>query len=115
LTGGILPAQIWHDFMTYAHKGVVLKPIPFIDPPFEKNAKGALVAAAGGAAATTGMPRPTSLSMATARRLTTIRDIFQTSPVPATTTASVPQSPPPTLREAAVTPPVPTAPRARLQ
>ena len=32
LTGGVLPAQTWHDFMTYAHQGVALKPIPFVDP-----------------------------------------------------------------------------------
>jgi len=105
LTGGILPAQIWHDFMTYAHKGVVLKPIPFIDPAFEKNAKGALVATAGSTGPTVGIARPTSLSMATARRLATIRDIFQTSPTTPSTTAAAPPSAPPTLREAAVTPP----------
>ncbi|MEA3028479.1 MAG: penicillin-binding protein, partial [Alphaproteobacteria bacterium] len=28
MTGGSLPAEVWHDIMTYAHQGVELKPIP---------------------------------------------------------------------------------------
>ena len=115
LTGGILPAQIWHDVMTYAHKGVVLKPIPFVDPPFEKNAKGPLVATTSGNAPTVGTPRPTSLSTATARRLATIRDIFQVPPPPPATTAaaSVPTPPATVLREAAASPAITSSTRSQ--
>jgi penicillin-binding protein 1A len=28
MTGGSLPAEVWHDIMTYAHQGVELRPIP---------------------------------------------------------------------------------------
>jgi penicillin-binding protein 1A len=88
LTGGILPAQIWHDFMTYAHRGIALKPIPFIDPPFEKP-KGPAVASNLGAAPAPGIiARPTGLSPATASRLVAIRNMFDRPPaeppIPAT-------------------------------
>ncbi|MCW5695244.1 MAG: PBP1A family penicillin-binding protein [Bauldia sp.] len=33
LTGGTLPAQTWNQFMTVAHQGVRLVPIPFIEDP----------------------------------------------------------------------------------
>ena len=32
LTGGSLPATIWNKLMTFAHAGVKLKPIPFVEP-----------------------------------------------------------------------------------
>ncbi|MEP2120133.1 MAG: PBP1A family penicillin-binding protein [Bauldia litoralis] len=32
LTGGSLPATIWNQAMTYAHAGVPVKPIPFVEP-----------------------------------------------------------------------------------
>jgi penicillin-binding protein 1A len=41
MTGGALPAQTWHDIMTYAHQGIELKPIPGVAP----NASAARVAA----------------------------------------------------------------------
>ena len=64
LTGGILPAQIWREVMTYAHQGVVVKPIPFVDPPFEKPAvaRGPLVASRGAAPAPVATARPVNLS-----------------------------------------------------
>jgi penicillin-binding protein 1A len=33
MTGGSLPAQTWHDIMTYAHQGVELKQIPGLPAP----------------------------------------------------------------------------------
>ncbi len=79
LTGGILPAQTWHDFMTYAHRGVQLKPIPFIDDPFEKPPKGQAVATAGDAGGGGGDQggRPASLSVATTQRLATIAGMMR--------------------------------------
>jgi penicillin-binding protein 1A len=32
LTGGALPAMIWHEIMVYAHQGVELKPLPGLPP-----------------------------------------------------------------------------------
>ncbi|MEQ1942252.1 PBP1A family penicillin-binding protein [Mesorhizobium sp. VNQ89] len=34
MTGGSLPAMVWHRLMTYAHENVELKPIPGLDKPF---------------------------------------------------------------------------------
>jgi penicillin-binding protein 1A len=33
MTGGSLPAQTWHDIMTYAHEGIELKQIPGLAAP----------------------------------------------------------------------------------
>jgi penicillin-binding protein 1A len=33
MTGGSLPAQTWHDIMTYAHQGIELKQIPGLAAP----------------------------------------------------------------------------------
>jgi penicillin-binding protein 1A len=33
MTGGSLPAQTWHDIMTYAHQGIELKQIPGLSAP----------------------------------------------------------------------------------
>jgi penicillin-binding protein 1A len=80
LTGGILPAQIWHNVMTYAHKGIVLKPIPFVDPPFERPtiAKGPVVASKTTTPTPGVIARPITLSPATAARISTIRNLFVT-------------------------------------
>lgn len=41
LTGGRLPAMTWQKFMTYAHKNIELRPIPFIDNPLPGRTKDA--------------------------------------------------------------------------
>ena len=33
MTGGTLPAMIWHDIMAYAHQGVELRPLPGLPAP----------------------------------------------------------------------------------
>ena len=38
MTGGSLPAMVWHRLMTYAHQNVDLKPIPGIANPFVDEA-----------------------------------------------------------------------------
>ena len=38
LTGGRLPAMTWKKFMTFAHKNIELRPIPFIKKPFTGGA-----------------------------------------------------------------------------
>ncbi len=37
MTGGSLPAMIWHEIMSYAHQGVEIRPIPGL-PPMDKPA-----------------------------------------------------------------------------
>jgi penicillin-binding protein 1A len=46
MTGGSLPAQTWHDIMTYAHQGIELKQIPGLAAPTGPQNK---VADSGGA------------------------------------------------------------------
>jgi penicillin-binding protein 1A len=76
LTGGILPAMAWKQFMTYAHQGVDLKAIPFVDPPFEKPQT---VVAQSDQPADAGA-RASSLSAATSERLTIIEGLMRNAP-----------------------------------
>ena len=95
LTGGTLPAQTWKEFMTFAHRGVELKPIPFIEDPMETPAKGQAVAAAnaanGGADVdAAAASRPASLSAQTTERLVTIGEMMRAAALsqPADATAA---------------------------
>ncbi len=45
LTGGVLPAMTWNRFMTFAHKGIELKPIPYVEPEKPTNAEAAVASA----------------------------------------------------------------------
>jgi penicillin-binding protein 1A len=60
----------WKQFMTYAHTGVQLKPIPFVEPPFETPAPGQAVAQ-GTAPGSPSVPT-TALSLATSDELARI-------------------------------------------
>jgi penicillin-binding protein 1A len=84
MTGGTAPAATWNRFMTFAHNGIELKPIPFVDP--EPVAEPQVVAGADG---TDGQPaadgtvpgdRPTHLSAETTARLTVIEGLMQKAP-----------------------------------
>ena len=33
MTGGTIPALIWHNVMAYAHQGIKLRPLPGLPPP----------------------------------------------------------------------------------
>ena len=33
MTGGTIPAMIWHNIMAYAHQGIELRPLPGLPPP----------------------------------------------------------------------------------
>ena len=76
VTGGTLPAQTWNQFMTYAHQGVELKPIPYIDNPMEATPPPGAVAAS-----TAGQPSPitraATLSATTSQRLTLIEEMMR--------------------------------------
>jgi penicillin-binding protein 1A len=73
LTGGILPAQTWHDIMIYAHQGLDMKPPYGVAPG---PAKPAEVAAAPAAGAEATAPRPIiGLSSRAARVITEIGEL----------------------------------------
>jgi penicillin-binding protein 1A len=56
MTGGSLPAQTWHDIMTYAHQGIELKQIPGLPAPTGPKET---VANAGGSGTNTAQRAPT--------------------------------------------------------
>ena len=73
MTGGILPAQTWHDIMIYAHQGLDVKPPYGVAPG---PAKPAEVAAAPAAGAEAPAPRPIiGLSPRAARVITEIGEL----------------------------------------
>jgi penicillin-binding protein 1A len=51
MTGGSLPAQTWHDIMTYAHQGIEFKQIPGLPAP--TGPQGKVAEAANGSLETT--------------------------------------------------------------
>jgi penicillin-binding protein 1A len=80
LTGGILPAATWNKFMTFAHKGIELKPIPYVEPETPPEGE-AVVADAAAAAAeeeanADASARPVSLSAGTTERLIAIEGLL---------------------------------------
>jgi penicillin-binding protein 1A len=81
MTGGTLPAMTWHRFMQFAHTGIELKPIPFVEP--EKPVEAAVAKAGADKPATDAAPaeppapRPISLSLATTQRLTAIDELMR--------------------------------------
>jgi penicillin-binding protein 1A len=76
LTGGVLPAQAWKQFMTFAHQGIELKPIPLIEKPFEGPVSSESVVVAGEPADPIGS-RAASLSDATSDRLSIIEGMLR--------------------------------------
>jgi penicillin-binding protein 1A len=85
MTGGSLPAMVWHRLMTYAHQNIDIRPIPGIKDPFVDATVAAKAAeakkkAAQEASATTA-ERPPVLSSTTTRTLLEINEIFRTAPV----------------------------------
>ena len=91
MTGGTLPAMTWHRFMQFAHTGIELKPIPFVEP--ERPASAAVAKAeeakiSDGAtvpdspatpAVAPAAPRPVSLSLASTQRLMAIEELMRTA------------------------------------
>ena len=90
MTGGSLPAMVWHRLMTYAHENVDLKAIPGLDQPFvdpeviakleEKEKKRKKGDAEAGADFSQIERRPV-LSGSTTRALRAIANIFKNSPI----------------------------------
>ncbi|MCP4381572.1 MAG: PBP1A family penicillin-binding protein [Hyphomicrobiales bacterium] len=80
LTGGRLPAMTWNRFMTFAHQGVDLKPIPFVDEPETDDEKESEVIAETSEADADGLRTPSSLSSATTERLIRLEDLMRSAP-----------------------------------
>ena len=51
MTGGSLPAMIWHAVMTYAHQGIEIKPLPALPPAAAAGSHAPVAADREGAAA----------------------------------------------------------------
>ncbi|WP_421724269.1 transglycosylase domain-containing protein [Bauldia sp.] len=79
LTGGRLPAMTWNRFMTFAHDGVEIKPIPFVDDPEAETDDGA-AAVADATADENAVRAPSSLSAATTTRLIRLQDLMRDAP-----------------------------------
>ena len=77
LTGGLLPAQTWHQIMSYADEGIDLK------PPFGIKQEAPAATVAQGSRSPTGdlgqPQRPTTLSHRAVEALSSIGDLFRTS------------------------------------
>jgi len=79
MTGGALPAMTWKRFMTYAHTGIELKPIPYVEP--EKPAE--VVADAKNAEpqdpdqAAAQAAGPSNLSVATTQWLNSLQSLME--------------------------------------
>jgi penicillin-binding protein 1A len=81
LTGGVLPATIWNKLMTYAHHGIPIKPIPFIEPEAPPEGEALEVAEADAETDTPAASPPASvLTALTTTRLTQIERLFETAP-----------------------------------
>jgi penicillin-binding protein 1A len=76
MTGGTLPAMTWKRFMAYAHSGIELKPIPYVDDP--KSAPTGAPLVAEGAAPPT--DRPLSLSVRTSEQLAELEKLLRSVP-----------------------------------
>jgi penicillin-binding protein 1A len=74
LTGGILPAQTWHDIMLYAHQGLEIKP-PYGVAPGPAKAPEVAAAEAPKPGAETEPPRNAGLSPRAAKVITEIGEL----------------------------------------
>ena len=72
MTGGSIPAQTWHDIMTYAHQGIEIKQLAGAEPPPERETLDRTAASAPDGE-TLGTPqRPATLSRRAAATLVQI-------------------------------------------
>ncbi len=81
LTGGVLPATIWNKLMTFAHTGINIKPIPFVEPEVPAEANAENVAEVPAEAPETGAAAPASvLTALTTTRLIQIEKLLRSAP-----------------------------------
>lgn len=88
VTGGVVPAPIWHDIMEYAHTGIELKTAPGLPAPTRKTDGSAPAVAEAGKAGQPGKPgevaaasgdRPRQLSNKAIGVLTEIEDLMKSA------------------------------------
>jgi penicillin-binding protein 1A len=82
LTGGVLPAMVWNKLMTFAHTGINIKPIPFVEPevPVEVDAESVAEAPAEAAPETAAAPPASALTALTTTRLLQIEKLLRSAP-----------------------------------
>jgi penicillin-binding protein 1A len=78
MTGGTVPAMTWKKFMTFAHTGIDLKPIPFIEPeaPPQPEVVANTAGTGDGSTPDPTAGRPSNLSAATTERLVAIEALL---------------------------------------
>jgi penicillin-binding protein 1A len=97
MTGGALPAMTWKRFMTYAHQGIELKPIPYVEP--EKPAQVVAEkdkAAEDPAQAAAAAALPSNLSLATSQWLSGLEALMENA-APLKPVADLKATPPVTM------------------
>ncbi len=80
LTGGSLPATIWNRVMTFAHTGIKLKPIPYIEDALPADAGAAVADATAGDGEADVGSTPAALSAATTARLIQLEEMMRSAP-----------------------------------
>jgi penicillin-binding protein 1A len=82
LTGGVLPATIWNKLMTFAHTGIDIRPIPFVEPevPAEAEAEGVADAPAEEAPEAASTAPASVLTALTTNRLLQIEKLLRAAP-----------------------------------
>lgn len=92
LTGGRLPAMTWQHFMTYAHRDIERRPMPFVEDNGEPGENERPIASASDLDAVQ-VKRQKSLSLETADRLRRIeRDLRNAAPLQSSPLARLGQS-----------------------
>jgi penicillin-binding protein 1A len=79
MTGGSIPAQTWQEIMTYAHKGIEIKPLPGVSHPPASEDIARLGANANAASGLGNPQRPATLSRGTKAMLGNIESLMRTS------------------------------------
>ncbi len=96
LTGGSLPAMVWNSYMTFAHRGIDLKPIPFVESEEPKTEDAVAAAGAeltGDTPFAEGVVRSGSLSIASTKRLSALEKRMREAPSLSPSTGLWPPSP----------------------
>ncbi len=82
MTGGSLPAMTFKQLMTYAHQGIELRPIPYIDDPLPDGEAAPVLAAEDGLEGENGdiILRPRFMSRETTDILRALAEEFENAP-----------------------------------
>jgi penicillin-binding protein 1A len=99
VTGGVVPAPIWHDIMDFAHTGIDLKQAPGLPAPTRKNDASTIVADKGAdGQAKPGDQAPKQLSARSASALLELETVIKAAPPVGPRQGAQLDQPAPTLR-----------------